>query len=58
MDPLDYVHELFSRDYAIGTVLRLVMAHFDLTETQAQEKIDEYFAIVEAMDKEHCRRGQ
>lgn len=58
MDALDYVHDLFSRDYAIGTVLHLVMAHFDLTEAQAQEKIDEYFAIVDAMDKDRGGSGQ
>ena len=58
MDALDYVHELFSRDYAIRTVLHLVMAHFGLTEEQAQEKIDEYFAIVDAMDKDRSERGQ
>ena len=50
MDVLDFIRDLFSRDYAIGTVLHLVMAHYGLSEEEAQKKVDEYFEIVEAMD--------
>lgn len=50
MDVLDFIRDMFSRDYSISTVLHLVMAHFDLSEAEAQSKIDEYFEIVEAID--------
>ena len=45
-DPLDLIRDLFSRDCSIETVLHMVMAHFDLSEEEAQEKIKEYFDIV------------
>lgn len=47
MDPLDFIRDKFSQDCAIDTVLHLVMAQFDLSEEEAQAKIDEYFEIVE-----------
>ena len=50
MDVLDFIRDLCTRDYAIGTVLHLVMAHYGLSEEEAQKKVDEYFEIVEAMD--------
>ena len=50
MDVLDFIHDKFSQDCAIGTVLHLLMAHYDLSAEEAQNKIDEYFEIVEAMD--------
>ena len=52
MDVLDYIHDLFSRDYSIGTVQHLAMEHFDLSAEEAQKKIDEYFEIIDAMDRE------
>ena len=45
-DPLDLIRDLFSQDCSIETVLHMVMAHFDLSEKEAQEKIKEYFDIV------------
>ena len=51
MDALDFIHDMFSQDCAIGTVLHLVMAHFNLSEEEAQKKVDEYFEIVETMDR-------
>lgn len=47
MDSLDFIRDKFSQDCAIDTVLHLVMAQFDLSEEEAQAKIDEYFEIVE-----------
>ncbi len=47
MDVLDFIHDKFSQDCAVETVLHLVMLQFDLSEAEAQEKIDEYFEIVE-----------
>ena len=51
MDPMDFIWDKFSQDYTIETVLHLVMAHFDLSEKEAQAKIDKYFEIVEGYDK-------
>ena len=50
MDVLDFIHDKFSQDCAIGTVFHLLMAHYDLSAEETQNKIDEYFEIVEAMD--------
>ena len=51
MDPMDLIRDKFSQDCAIGTVLRLLMAHFDLSEEEARAKIDEYFEIVEEIQR-------
>ena len=51
MDPMDLIRNKFSQDCSIETVLHLVMAHFDLSEKEAQSKIDEYFEIVEGFGK-------
>lgn len=48
MDPTDLIRDKFSQDCTIETVLHLLMAHFHLSEEEAQAKIDEYFEIVEA----------
>ena len=47
MEPMDLIRDKFSQDCSIETVLHLVMAHFDLSEEEAQAKIEEYFKIVE-----------
>ena len=47
MEPMDLIRDKFSQDCSIETVLHLVMAHFDLSEEEAQAEIDEYFKIVE-----------
>ena len=47
MEPMDLIRDKFSQDCSIETVLHLVMAYFDLSEEEAQAKIDEYFKIVE-----------
>lgn len=52
MDELDLIRDKFSQDCSIDTVRHLVMAHFDLSEEEAQAKIDEYFEIVDMIDKE------
>ena len=51
MDPMDLIRDKFSQDCTIETVLHLVMAHFGLSEEEAQKEIDEYFRIVEMMDQ-------
>ena len=51
MDPMDLIWDKFSQDCTIETVLHLLMAHFDLAEEEAQAKIDEYFEIVDRIDK-------
>ena len=52
MDPMDYIWEKFSEDYTIETVRHLLTVHFDLSEEEAHAKIDEYFRIVDLMDKD------
>ena len=52
MDPMDLIWDKFSQDYTIETVLHLLMAHFDLSEEEAQAKIDEYFKIVDLIDED------
>lgn len=47
MDLMDLIRDKFSQGCTIETVLHLVMAHFNLSEKEAQEKIDEYFEIIE-----------
>lgn len=47
MDVLDLIHEKFSQDCSIETVLHLVMADYGLTEDEARKKLDEYFEIIE-----------
>ena len=47
MEPMDLIREKFSQDCSIETVLHLVMAHFDMSEGEAQAEIDAYFEIVE-----------
>lgn len=49
MTPLDLIRDKFSQDCSIETVLHLVMAHFDLSEEQAQAEIKAYFDIIEEM---------
>ncbi len=51
MDPMDLIRDKFSQDCTIDTVLHLVMAHFNLSEEEAQTKLDEYFEIVEGYSK-------
>lgn len=55
MDPMDLIRDKFSQDCTIKTVLHLLMAHFDLTEEEAQAEIDEYFGIVD-MNNESRRK--
>ena len=52
MEPLDLIRDKFSQDCSVETVLHLVMAQFDLSEQQARAKLDEYFEIVEMMERE------
>ena len=51
MDPMDLIRDKFSQDCTIETVLHLLMAHFALSEEEAQTKINEYFEIVEEYSK-------
>ncbi len=51
MDVMDYIRDLFSRDCEIGTVQHLVMAEFGLSEEDAEGKINEYFEIIDAIDR-------
>ena len=50
MEPMDLIRDKFSQDCTIETVLHLLMAHFDMTEEEAQAEIDEYFEIVDWMN--------
>lgn len=52
MDELDLIRDKFSQDCTIDTVRHLVMAHFGLSEQEAQAKIDEYFKIVDMIDRD------
>lgn len=47
MDPIDMVRDKFSQDCTVETVRHLLMAHYDMTEEEAQAKIDEYFDIID-----------
>lgn len=51
MDSMDLIRDKFSQDCTIETVLHLLMAHFELSEEEAQNKINEYFEIVEKYSK-------
>ena len=55
MEPMDLIRDKFSQDCTIETVLHLLMAHFDLSEEEAQAEIDEYFKIVDMLDEERKR---
>ena len=50
MEPMDLIRDKFSQDCTVETVLHLLMAHFDMTEEQAQAEIDSYFDIVDMMN--------
>lgn len=52
MDIFDLIRDKFSQDCTIETVLHLLMAHFSLSEEEAQAKIDEYFEIVDMIDED------
>ena len=52
MDIFDLIRDKFSQDCTIETVLHLLMAHFNLSEEEAQAKIDEYFEIVDMIDED------
>lgn len=52
MDELELIRDKFAQDCTIETVLHLVMSRFDLSEKEAQAKIDEYFRIVEMIDND------
>ena len=52
MEPMDLIHDKFSQDCTIETVLHLLMVHFGLSEEKAQAEIDKYFEIVDMIDEE------
>lgn len=51
MDPLDLIRDKFSQDCTVETVLHLLMAHFDMTEQEARAEIDDYFDIVDRINR-------
>ena len=57
MEPMDLIRDKFNQECEIGTVRRLLMVHFDMTEEQAQAEIDTYFRIVEMLDEDR-KKGQ
>lgn len=57
MEPMDLIRDKFSQDCTIETVLHLLMSHFDMSEEEAQAEIDEYFEIVDMIDKERRERN-
>lgn len=56
MTPMDLIRDKFSQDCTIETVTHLLMSHFDMSEQEAQAEIDEYFRIVEMIDRERQSR--
>ncbi|MDE6676013.1 MAG: hypothetical protein K2K19_14585 [Acetatifactor sp.] len=52
MDIFDLIRDKFSQDCTIETVRHLLMAHFNLSEEEAQAQIDEYFEIVDMIDED------
>lgn len=50
MDPMDLIQDKFSQDCTIETVLHLLMAHFELSEEEAQTKINEYFEMKKSIN--------
>lgn len=52
MEPMDLIRDKFSQECSIETVRRLLTVHFDMTEEQAQKEIDDYFRIVDELDRE------
>ena len=58
MEPMDLIRDKFSQECEIGTVRRLLMVHFDMTEEQAQAEIDTYFRIVDMIDRERKEKGE
>lgn len=52
MEPMDLIQDKFSQDCTIETALHLLIAHFDLSEEEAQAEIDEYFKVVDIIDEE------
>ena len=52
MEPLDLIRDKFSQDCTVETVRHLLMAHFDMSEDEAQAEMDKYFEIVDMTDKE------
>ena len=58
MEPMDLIRDKFSQDCPIETVLHLLMAHFSMSEAEAQAEIEEYFAIVERMDRRRDAPGE
>lgn len=51
MEPMDLIRDKFSQDCPIETVLHLLMTQFELSEEQARAEIDEYFEIVDWIDR-------
>ena len=51
MDVLDFIRDKFSQDCPIETVLHLVEAEFELSVEEARKKIDEYFEIIDEIDR-------
>ena len=51
LEPMDLIRDKFSQERSIETVLHLLMVHFNMSEEEAQAEIDEYFKIVDWMDK-------
>ena len=51
MDVMDFIRDKFSQDCSIGTVLNLVIKEFGLSEKDAQKEIDDYFKIIEEIDR-------
>ena len=51
MDALEFIRDKFSQDCSIDTVFHLVMSEYDLSEDEAREKINEYFEIIDSIDR-------
>ncbi len=51
MDELDFIRDKFSQDCSVDTVFHLVMSEYNLSEDDAKEKINEYFEIIDSIDR-------
>ena len=47
---MDLIRDKFSQDCTIETVRHLLMAHFEMSEEEAQAMIHEHFEIVDELN--------
>ena len=55
MDPSDFIRDSFAEGASSGKVLRMLMAYYDLSEEEAQAKLDKY---LDAAEKRGVKRAR